>query len=581
MEIKKIKLKGKVKCMKRFTQAIAGLLVASLLISIPASAVEAASFGTRVMNWFRRNQNQEQINEGEFSFQDITIYLWGDKPNQMDEVLAEFNATGGQELNMSLNLNFSSMDDYWGLRSLRLAAGEPLDACFDAQWMTMMDFIAEGSYRDLSPFFHNPEYPGLMAAFNEEYMNNNRLGTDGAYGIPFSMGFGADVPLVFIRGDLREKYGLPEITTPGLYRQFLQAVVENEPRMVPYAASPNTYNTSKIYSNENDLNSYAMWMAGVWDYIPVIPNLIDAYVHIEDGKLMNAALVLEPNSAFADFPAPYNDKRFMPGMWGNSVMARYFFEQGWLDQDFLSVTDPRGQFSAGAAASIYWDEANYAAVVANLMDAVPEAKIEIYQPSTIFRNSLKGMIPGSYEAWNFLCIPITTPDEKAARIMMFYDWMYSDPANHALFELGIEGKHWVPVGENQYRMPDGIDPASNYNLPGYQLTWNPNFIKISADFPKELVGYVEHRNNPEAYFDRPYTGFTFQPANVATAAANPDIATLNAARVNIDYGMVPNVIEAYTKLEADMLNNKNLMEDLATIKAEFVKQFDAFLKSIE
>ncbi|MCL2461365.1 MAG: extracellular solute-binding protein [Defluviitaleaceae bacterium] len=513
----------------------------------------------------------------ELSHQDITIYLWGDKPNQMDDVLAQFNATGGQELNMTLNIDWSSLDDYYTKIKLRLSAGEPVDACFDAQWITLMDFIAEGSYQDLSHYFLNDDYPGLKAAFSADYLNSNKLGTDGIYGIPFTQGFGT-APLIFIRGDLREKYGCPPVTDPDTYRQFLQAVADNDPSIVPYAASPNTYNTSKIYGNEHDLDNYNMNQAGVRSYIPVIPNLLDACVYVQDYQLKACAFINEPASAYADFPAQYQ-KQYL--VIDNSLMARDFYEKGYLDKDFLQVSDPRGQFTAGKAASIYWDVSNYAQVVSALTAEVPDAKVEVYQPSEIYREGLQGKIAGAYAAWNFMCIPVTTSQEKTDRIMMFYNWMFSSWANHDLMELGIEGKNFVNVGTDEYKVPDGVDPSTNYNLPGYMLTWNPNFIKISADFPDDVVKYIKMQNDPATYYNDPYGAFTFQPDSVSTAAANPDIATLNAERVNIDYGMVANVQDAYAKWDEEFNSNKNVVEDMATIKAEFEKQFQAYLDSIK
>ena len=161
--------------------------------------------------------------------------------------------------------------------------------------------------------------------------------------------------------------------------------------------------------------------------------------------------------------------------------------------------------------------------------------------------------------------------------MLFYNWLFSSWKNHDLLELGIEGKNFVSVGEDEYRIPDGVDPANNYNLPGYQLTWNPHFIKISADFPADIIKYIKMQNDPNSYVESPLSGFVFQPDSVSTAAANPDIATFKAEIDNINYGMVSNVVDAYAKADAELAGNKNMVADLAAIKAEFNKQIETYL----
>ena len=161
--------------------------------------------------------------------------------------------------------------------------------------------------------------------------------------------------------------------------------------------------------------------------------------------------------------------------------------------------------------------------------------------------------------------------------MQFFNWMFSSWENHDLIELGISGKHFEPVGENQFKIPDGVDPATNYNLPGYQLTWNPNFIRLSADMPDDVVLYNQRANNPDTYFDQLFSGFAFDPTGVETALANPDMATAIDRASNIRYGIIPNVVEAFAALDADMESNRNLMSDIESIKEELRKQIQEFL----
>jgi putative aldouronate transport system substrate-binding protein len=277
-----------------------------------------------------------------------------------------------------------------------------------------------------------------------------------------------------------------------------------------------------------------------------------------------------------DFPAPYNQRNLGMDI-KLATFARDFFEKGYLDPDFINVTSMAGVFTSGKAASMIWDTANYLSLVNTLKLAVTDANVEVYQPSPIFREGLTGKMQGNFAAWNFMCVPITTSDEKFDRIMQFYEWMYSSWENHDLLELGIAGKNFEPIGTSQYRLPAGVDSATNYNLPGYQLTWNPNFIRLSEDMPADVVLYNQRGNNPETYYDPLFSGFAFDTASVETAIANPDLATLKEKINNIRWGIIPNVQAAFDEADAEILGNKNLMEDIATIKQETMKQAQEFL----
>jgi putative aldouronate transport system substrate-binding protein len=509
------------------------------------------------------------------SHQDITFYHWGEKPNQMDDVMNKFNETGGVELNMTWKTNWTPLDDYSNMIKLKLSAGEQVDACFDAQWMMLLDFIREGNYHDMSPYFMNPEYPGLQAAFDSNFLYNNMFGTGKTYGVPIAQAYGT-APLVLIRADLREQYGVPPVNTLQEYEAFLEAIKANEPNMIPLTTNIKERHTDTIVNSENVLyiNDEAA-KAGVWTGIQIATDL-NVNMYVKDYKIITCALTNEPASSYADFPAPYNQRNLGMDI-KYASLARDYFEKGYLDPDFINVTSMAGVFTSGKAASMIWDTANYLSLVNTLKLAVSDAKVEVYQPSPIFREGLKGKNQGSFVAWNFMCVPITTSDEKFDRIMQFYEWMYSSWENHDLLELGIAGKNFEPIGNSQYRIPDGVDPATNYNLPGYQLTWNPNFIRLSEDMPADVVLYNQRGNDPETYYDPLFSGFAFDTASVETAIANPDLATYKDKVNNIRWGIIPNVQAAYDEVDAEISGNKNLAEDIGTIKQEVMKQAQEYL----
>jgi len=500
---------------------------------------------------------------------EVTFYLWGEQPVGMEDVIAEFERRTADTLNMKLYFDWSPISDLPNKIQLKLSAGEEVDANFDAQWMRLITAIADGVYTDLTEYFHNDDYPGLKAAFSPDLMSNNTLGTGKYYGIPFTQAYDT-AHMIAIRGDLREKYGVPPVTDLETYLQYMDAIAANEPNMIPFATNVGREPTW-VYDSVNYRVPIEKLNAGVWAEFFVMTNFsVDMY--IEDYELKAVYVWGEPESARADFPEPYNKLDLR-----KYEMAYDWFQKGYLDPDAMTVEDGSGQFTSGKGASLYWDAANYLAISNALAASVPESQLEWYIVNPAVSGNLFGVMRGNYTAWNFMCIPSTTPKAKADRIMKFYDWMFSSLENHDLFELGIEGTHFIAIGDDQYRMPDGLDAADVYAMPGYQFTWNANFIRLSADMPPDVLAANKKCNDPSTYYNPIWSGFTFQTAAVENEIANPDFAIIADEWKLFHRGLAGEVGPAAAALLERNGNNTALMEDIAVIKAEFIRQFQEHL----
>jgi putative aldouronate transport system substrate-binding protein len=127
-------------------------------------------------------------------------------------------------------------------------------------------------------------------------------------------------------------------------------------------------------------------------------------------------------------------------------------------------------------------------------------------------------------AWNFLCVP--RQSKKIEKTMAFIDWIFQTRENHDLFELGIEGEDWKAVGDDQYQ---DLAPANKYIFPGYEMTWNPNFIRIDVNCPDSVKEVFRYQNNPDTYIQSPIAGFTFNnEADSALRTAYAAVAGIQA-----------------------------------------------------
>ena len=129
-------------------------------------------------------------------------------------------------------------------------------------------------------------------------------------------------------------------------------------------------------------------------------------------------------------------------------------------------------------------------------------ELGVYVYNENMRNG-KSFVAGPLTAWNFLCVP--QQSTKKDQAMQFLNWLFENRDNHDLFELGIEGTDWEAVGDDEYRKLDG----STYNFPGYEMTWNPNFIRTNADLPDDAKAIAKYGNDPDTYITSAIAGFTF------------------------------------------------------------------------
>ena len=502
----------------------------------------------------------------------VNLYLWGDKPNQMDEVLVKFEESTKNELNLKININWTPQGDYPNNIKLKLSAGQEVDMCFDAPWMNMNTFILQGNYRDLTSYFLNPEYAGLEAAFSASFLSNNLMGEKGdkVYGIPLTQSFGGS-GMVFLRGDLRQKYSLAPVTDLASFEAYLQAIVDNEPSMIPFVMKKDgSYGASSIIDVQDPEKAIKQVEAGLWT-AELAPG-ITATLYIKDYKIVASVISGESSASYANFPAPYNTADYTI-----QKQVRTWYEKGYIEKDVITRDDAQGTFTAGKSASFFWDAAQYNLVLSAVTQSIADAKLEIWDPDPLSSKDIQGMKKGSYTAWNFICIPVTTTDDKADRIMKFFDWMFSSTENHDLIEWGVEGKNYLAVGSDQYAYPEGLDLTTNYNFPGYELSWNPNFIRYPQGYPEDVLHVMKASNNVDAYYNPMLSGFRFNGDPVKNQLANPDFLTAKTRMDNLTLGIFPDVEAENASINQMMSDNKFLQEDIAAIKAEVVKQADIYL----
>lgn len=495
----------------------------------------------------------------------LKIYMFG-QAEGFDKVVEKFEEETKDTLNIKLDIIWSDSQTHREKIPLMMANQEEADLVFDAYWMNLSTMHNQGAYASLNEYFNNPEYPGLQAAFDEDYLAQVTDADGNIFAIPFTQA-AEDIPIIAYRKDLADKYGITIDSNESL-EAYLQAVqADIDAGTLQMVAPFGVGGTRGFYWLDHDI--YEKRESNVFSIDSSAYGIgmeMEAAVS-EDGKtVLGVATLGDPDEAYAAFPAPYNtNTRTDRAVNKLTKWAQY------SQPDAQTEDDPKTNlFYAGKVAAIEGNISGYTDY-ANAVEALG-GELGVYVYTEGMRNG-EPFVSAPLTAWNFLCVP--QQSTKKDQAMQFINWLFEDAANHDLFELGIEGEDWEAVGGDEYRKIEG----SNYSFPGYEMTWNPNFIRTNADLPEDAKAITKYGNDPDTYITSPIAGFTFD--NTAT----PELQTAYAAVSAIQTEYQPQIMLGLTK---DPAAAQALVEEyyqkaeaagLETIRQAVHDQLQAFLDS--
>ncbi|MBD0381485.1 ABC transporter substrate-binding protein [Paenibacillus sedimenti] len=427
--------------------------------------------------------------------------LWGDVPADMQAILAEFEKRTKDTLNTKLDIKWNPVTDHKQKVKLMMAAGEEADFVFDAEFMNLKELVPQGAYVQLDKYFNNDAYPGLKKAFPPEFIEANKRYDGHLYTIPLTQYF-KDLDVIYIRKDLREKYGLAPIKSYADLEKFYDIILEKEKGLTPLALG--------------GVRGFYMIHGGMIPPKDTIQSVgvsgVDFKVQLSDDlkKVLNIVAIGDPASEYAKLPAPFNTlKTSYP------EYDKYVEWTKYLEKDVLSQKDGKSYFMSGKAASYEGTISSFAADRKKLKDANSSADLEYFVYTPGITEMKPKSIDTNYKANNNIAIPATS--KNVERTMKFFDWLFSSRENHDLFEHGIKGKHWEPVGDNQIKL---LDDSKSYVFPGYELSWNPNMIRIPDTLDDMSKKYLEYSAKADTYYASPLKKFIFDNTNVKAETAN-------------------------------------------------------------
>jgi putative aldouronate transport system substrate-binding protein len=488
----------------------------------------------------------------------------------LEEVWNEVYKQTDSTLNIRVRYVFTGFDDIGQRVSLRIASGEQLDGAFVAQWTnpSMQQMISQGLLTNLDKYFNNDAYPGLKKYFSPEYLSANSF-TDvrnetHIYAIPLTNSYGTGISGFFYRKDLADKYGVEEINSYDKMIRYFEAIKRNEPGMIPY------------------VDLAGGWIDDWQRLKHTIPQTSD-HNTLEIGGIGNSGLFV----AIGDDGTAYASRHFIPAMdpkyramvkgpykdedpLAGYLLAREWYEKGYLEKDILNQKDHEGVFIAGRAASFSRAVDTYPNILNRFKTSLPNAELGVWLNSDTPRFNVPKVEGTAFTAWNFLAIPTTS--KNADRVMALMEWIFSDRSHHDLLEYGIPGKHWIPTGNDKFDYQAGLDPAKYYNFSSYVLTWNPLLTRYSVNTPDFVVNTLVRAGDSSWFYKRADAGFSFVSDSVATEMAK--INDLSALRGALRCGVPADTVNEVARVQ-------RLYEEagFAKIAAELERQFNEFLKT--
>ena len=457
----------------------------------------------------------------------LLIMSGADQPEQPDgplvwQAISEKMAEDG--LNIEIEVRSYAWGDYKEQVNRMAAAGEKLDIYLNFQGELQGD-VARKQCIPLNDLIE--QYGSDIKEKVPESLFQDVMVDGNIYGVPANYPFVGD-GAIMIRGDLRKKYEIPEITTLEGFEQYLDAVTKNEGNIAGFSARGGA---------EIDYNAF------------------EEDTHMYIGADLATFAVIDSSVV------PYKVESYFTSKPGVTRMewSRKAYESGWIPSDALTVSDPNTLLVSGKTAAIPNDMWTVTSIGPVIRENIEGAEIETIN----FYDYSKDLIR-LRKVNNYASICATSDHKEEA--MMFLNWIRADRSNYELLMYGIEGTHWVAVGDDEFDLPEGVDPsARTYNpAPWWFREMSYDRVQVNSE-PGFLHIYDQVI---ESSFTTPdLVGFTFSSEPVKT-----EWSQLSSAYPEI-WGPIAQGIEA-----SDEAYQKALQEldglGLQTILEEIQKQLD-------
>ena len=352
----------------------------------------------------------------------LVMYLLGDTQPDYDAMLEVVNAKLDQDINATLDVNFTTWSGWDTKYNLLLSAGEEFDLIFAAQWTKYQEFARKGAYLELDELL--PVYaPQTWENIPQDGWAQTKV--DGhIYMVPMNaLEFGTHGLLY--RLDLAEQYGVGEIENIEDMEAYFAAIAANEGVMMPLNAGPEGpgNNIDHVWNADPSYRAYP------WE--ETANKLFRRY--------------LDEDEWF--FPLDRVGSDFYE-------RTREWHEAGYWPRNILSSqVSARDNLRNGTSASAILNTPNANDDARAILDAHPDWELDWFNLEHRFPVNNRRPLIGNGVA-------INDNARNPERALMFLELVHNDFDYYMLMTNGIEGEHWELTDSGSMAFPEGVD-ASN------------------------------------------------------------------------------------------------------------------------
>lgn len=462
-----------------------------------------------------------------FSIADAPLSLELDK-----KFWTELNETLKSRLNCTISREYASGTNYQNNYQLALASGDKYDMIQSAGYLDYKTHASKGAFLALEELL--PVYaPDLWKTIPKERWDEVTVNGH-IYGIPSLSNEPATQACFMFREDLRKKYNCPEIVDYDTMGQYLQAIKDNEPELLPsddYQAQ--VYGTMFIPSTKYQI------------FDEMGDNHCNFVVDPKNPGSVIAAAKTDDFLPFVKMMKEWADK----GFWSKSVLS----SNEW---GVFSVMNGKAASSFNAQFPGY----RYHAV--QLAKDNPGWEIDYFLYNKLNKDSVVLSTPATSTMMS-----ISRTAENPERALMLTNLLMTDKDLNQFVRYGYEG--------DNYNLLDGKIDTSKINLDTNRFNYFPSDMFMNNEFEiknaEEYKRYEEFMTDIESrYQTNVLAGFVLD-LSIMEAEYN----AINQVRIEYGYPLMAGLVDDVDTAYADYIKKLDAA-GLETVRQEFERQLTEF-----
>lgn len=463
----------------------------------------------------------------------LTMYCIGDEGGiYAQEHLDKLNALLTEKINAEIDPLMVSWGDYKTKLPMVWASGEAYDLTYTSNWTNYFDEAGKGAFMDITELFpvYAPETFAELSALNK--LESTKVGGS-LYMVPNNIPDWTTFMYNY-REDLRVKYGCPEINSYETLETYMQAIKDNEPGMLAYAACGNDTTDNSIWLNEHDWSRPIDGNNGIFSY---------------DLKDPTRCFAIIDTPEYEEFIARQREY-YLAGYWSQSVMAE--------------TTAVKDAFLTGKSAIYHANFSNSNGVYTELSSSQPDWQIGIWSSDLDSGNvesisaSNNGMAVGAYS-------------KNPERALMFIELCHQDPEVYHLLMDGLEGITYEADYDKMVKwIPETTDPTTT-NLKNLGMGFGSQKFFLGSMNDSPLTTAMKERYQQVTLIPA-LGGFVLDRSNIDAELAAMKAVT-DEYRLPLEKGVV-DPVEGLATLREKMKDAgyEKVLEEINRQLAEYLAQ---------